>query len=195
MAVEQQAPEEQQTGRKGYVLLLVGDERRCSEAALGIALRGAGHNLRVHISQLLNRADRLRGEVAAVSFLTGVTLSQHGTVGAAQTQSDVDGPGISTERLETALREATTHVERGVTNILIMDGLLTLIDQGTLDESRVMNLINRAGSGLDIVLTGRTASDDLIEAADSVTEMKSLKAPKADADAPRRGIQIGRAHV
>lgn len=188
MAVEQEAPEEQQTGRRGYVLLLVGDEQRCSEAALGIALRGAGHNLRVHISQLLNRADRLRGEVAAVSFLTGVTLSQHGRIGAVQTQSDVDGPGISSERLENALREATTHIDRQVTNILILDGLLTLIDQGILDESRVMNLINRAGKGLDIVLTGRSASDELVEAADSVTELKSVKAPEAGEDAPRRGI-------
>lgn len=189
MAVEQEAPKEQQTGgRRGYVLLLVGDERRCSEAALGIALRGAGHNLRVHVSQLLNRADRLRGEVAAVSFLTGVTLSQHGTIGAVETQSDIDGPGISEERLESALREATAQVERGVTNILIMDGLLTLIDEGTLDESRVMDLINRAGPRLDIVLTGRAASDQLIETADSVTEMKSVKAAEEGGDTPRRGI-------
>lgn len=188
MAIEQEAPEEQQTGRRGYVLLLTGDERRCSEAALGIALRGAGHNLRVHISQLLNRADRLRGEVAAVSFLTGVTLSQHGRIGAVQTQSEIDGPGISADRLETALREATNHVERGVANILIMDGLLTLIDQGTVEESRVMDLINRTRPGLDIVLTGRTASDQLIETADSVTEMKSVKAPEEGADTPRRGI-------
>lgn len=175
-------------GRRGYLLLLTGDERRTTEAALGIALRGAGHNLRVHISQMLNRADRMRGEVAAVSFLTGVTLSQHGKIGAVQLQSDVDGPGITEERLESALKEAATHVDRQVTNILIMDGLLTLIDDGLLDESRVMTLVNRAGIGLDIVLTGRRASDQMIETADSVTEMKSVKEPKSDGDSPRRGI-------
>jgi cob(I)alamin adenosyltransferase len=178
----------EQTKRRGYVLLLTGDERRTSEAALGIALRGAGHNLRVHISQLLNRADRLRGEVAAVSFLTGVTLSQHGRIGAVQTVSDVDGPGITEERLASALQEASTHVERNVTNILIMDGLLTLIDDGILDESRVLNLVNRAGAGLDIVLTGRKASEQLIETADSVTEMTTVKVPQEDVDSPRRGI-------
>jgi cob(I)alamin adenosyltransferase len=155
VAVEQQEQEQQQTEQRGYVLLLVGDERRTSEAALGIALRGAGHNLRVHISQLLNRADRQRGEVAAVSFLTGVTLSQHGKVGAEQTQSDVEGPGISSERLEVALSEAATHIDRRVTNILIIDGLLTLIDLGVVEEQRVLDLVNRAGRGLDIVLTGR----------------------------------------
>lgn len=174
--------------RRGYLLLLTGDERRTSEAALGIALRGAGHNLRVHVSQLLNRADRLRGEVAAVSFLTGVTLSQHGKIGAIQTQSDVPGPGISEERLEGALKEASTHVERQVTNILIMDGLLTLIDDGLLDESRVLTLVGRAGAGLDVVLTGRTASDSMIESADSVTEMTAVKEPVTEQDSPRRGI-------
>jgi cob(I)alamin adenosyltransferase len=179
---------EQTEERKGYLLLLTGDERRTAEAALGIALRGAGHNLRVHISQLLNRADRQRGEVAAVSFLTGVTLSQHGKIGAVQTQKDVEGPGITEERLETALHEAAVHIHRQVTNILILDGLLTLIEDGLIDESRVLTLVNRAGPGLDIVLTGRTASKKLIEAADTVTEMKAIKAPKTADDAPRRGI-------
>lgn len=190
MSTTEEKNEEQTTdeGRRGYLLLLTGDERRTTEAALGIALRGAGHNLRVHISQMLNRADRMRGEVAAVSFLTGVTLSQHGKIGAVQIQSDVDGPGITEERLESALKEAATHVDRQVTNILIMDGLLTLIDDGLLDESRVMTLVNRAGVGLDIVLTGRRASDQLIEAADSVTEMNSVKEPQSDGDSPRRGI-------
>lgn len=174
--------------RRGYLLLLIGDERRTSEAALGIALRGAGHNLRVHISQLLNRADRQRGEVAAVSFLTGVTLSQHGRIGAVQTHADVEGPGITEERLEVALQEAAVQIHREVTNILILDGMLTLIDEGLLDESRVLKLVNRAGPGLDIVLTGRKASKKLIDAADAVTEMKAAKASDASNDAPRRGI-------
>lgn len=191
MSTEQETagePTQDQEKHRGYVLLLTGDERRTSEAALGIALRGAGHNLRVHISQLLNRADRLRGEVAAVSFLTGVTLSQHGRIGAVQRKSDVDGPGISEARLESALQEASNHVERNVANILIMDGLLTLIDDGLLDENRIINLINRAGSGLDIVLTGRKASETMIETADSVTEMTMVKEPAANDDSPRRGI-------
>jgi cob(I)alamin adenosyltransferase len=189
MSTPEAKTEEQGTEqRHGYLLLLTGDERRTSEAALGIALRGAGHNLRVHISQMLNRADRQRGEVTAVSFLTGVTLSQHGKIGAEQTHEDVAGPTISQERLETALKEAAIHVDRRVTNILIMDGLLTLIEDGLIDESRVLNLVNRAGRGLDIVLTGRTASQTLIDAADSVTEMKAIKQPEHGSEKLRRGI-------
>jgi cob(I)alamin adenosyltransferase len=188
MAVEHDTKNTQQTGKRGYLLLLTGDERRTSEASLGIALRGAGHHLRVHISQLLNRADRERGEVTAVSFLTGVTLSQHGQIGAVQTGSDVDGPAITPERLEVALSEAARHVDRGVTNILILDGMLTLIERGEIAEERIVELVNRAGPGLDIVLTGNSASATLSELADSHTEMKPTKVPASDSDAPRRGI-------
>jgi len=68
-----------QSTQRGYLMLLVGHERATSDAALGIALRAAGHNLRVHIIEFL-KGGRDRGEVAAVSFLTGVTLTQYGTV-------------------------------------------------------------------------------------------------------------------
>jgi cob(I)alamin adenosyltransferase len=187
MAVDQQREAQRQT-RKSYLMLLIGDERRTSDAALGIALRGAGHNLRVHIIQFLNRAGRDRGEVTAVSFLTGVSLSQHGFVTAEQTEADLDGPAISPERLENALREAMTHVERRVTNILILDGLLTLIDRGMVDESRVFQLVEKSAPWLDIVLTGREAGSEMRDAADSVTVLQEIKASEGDSSDLRRGI-------
>jgi cob(I)alamin adenosyltransferase len=187
MAVEQKGDAQKST-RRSYLMCLVGDERRTSDAALGIALRGAGHNLRVHIIQFLNRAGRDRGEVTAVSFLTGVSLSQHGMVSAEQTEADFDGPPISHERLDSALREAMTHIERRVTNILILDGILTLIDQGMLDESRVVSLVEKAAPWLDIVMTGRDATETLRDAAHSVTLMQEVKSGKDQPSDLRRGI-------
>lgn len=75
----QSAEKNGESTQRGYLMLLVGHERATSDAALGIALRAAGHNLRVHIIEFL-KGGRDRGEVAAVSFLTGVTLTQYGTV-------------------------------------------------------------------------------------------------------------------
>jgi cob(I)alamin adenosyltransferase len=156
-------------------MLLVGDERPTSDAALGIALRGAGHNLRVHIVEF-QKAGRDRGEVTATSFLTGVSLSQFGTTEANQTVSETGGSGTSPERTESALRDATTHVNRRVTNILVLDGILSLIEQGLVEESFIIELAGNAASWLDIVATGSSVSESLKAHADSVTTMVTTKA-------------------
>lgn len=165
----------------GYLMLLVGDERATSDAALGIALRGAGHNLRVHVIEF-QKTGRDRGEVTATSFLTGVSLTQFGTTEANQTVSETGGSGTSPERADAALLDATTHVNRRVTNILVLEGILSLVEHGLVDESFIINLAGNAASWLDIVATGSSASDALRAHADSVTTMETTKAENSAAE-------------
>jgi len=165
----------------GYLMLLIGDERATSDAALGIALRGAGHNLRVHIIEF-QKTGRDRGEVTATSFLTGVSLSQFGTTEANQTVSETGGVGTSPERTEAALRDATTHVNRRVTNILVLEGILSLVENGLVDDTFIIELAGNAASWLDIVATGSSASNALKEHADSVTTMETTKADSRNAE-------------
>ncbi|MDW8058982.1 MAG: cob(I)yrinic acid a,c-diamide adenosyltransferase [Thermomicrobium sp.] len=165
---------DQGQNQRGYLMLLVGDERRTSDAALGIALRGAGHGLRVHIIEFL-KTGRERGEVAAVSFLTGVTLSQYGMIDIRTRPEELRGPAISPERLQAALREARQHVQFRVTNILILDGLLTLVDEGMVEDRTILEIVDGAAAWTDIVLTGRAATPALQDAADSVTLMQTIK--------------------
>jgi cob(I)alamin adenosyltransferase len=186
---DDQAGRDGQSATRSFLMLLVGDERRTSDAALGIGLRGAGHNLRVHIIEFL-KAGRDRGEFAAVSFLAGVTLAQYGRTNAEQTSEEVEGPAIAPDRLEAALADAVNQVRHRVTNILILDGLLTAIDEGLVEESRILGLVDEASPWLDIVLTGRSAPAVLKEAADTVTVMETVKTSERETQALRRGIRF-----
>ena len=184
---EDRNPENGDQRSHGYLMLLTGDEQTTSDAALGIALRGAGHNLRVHIIEFL-KTGRERGEVAAVSLLTGVSLTQYGLVKVGEQEEASEGAGIAPDRLEAALRDASTHVSRRVTNILILDGLLTLVDLGLVDESKILDLVNQGASWLDIVVTGAATTPGLVDAADSITVMEKIKAPKEELQVLRRGL-------
>ncbi len=170
-----------QPNPRGYLMLLQGDERATSDAALGIALRGAGHNLRVHIIEF-QKTGRDRGEVVATSFLTGVSIAQYGTIEPNQSVDDMPGPGISPERAEEALKEADLHVSRRVTNILVLEGALSLVDEGVIEESRIMDLVNKGAPSLDIVATGSKASKGLKDACDSLTTMETVKAEASTAE-------------
>lgn len=178
---ENSANSSNEENQHGYLMLLVGDERATSDAALGIALRGAGHNLRVHIIEF-QKTGRDRGEVTATSFLTGVSLSQFGTTEANQTVSETGGAGTSPERTEAALRDATRHIERRVTNILVLEGILSLVEHGLVDESFIIELVGNAAPWLDIVATGSSATELLKERADSVTTMETTKAESRGAE-------------
>lgn len=180
MSEEREKQNGQQDSR-GYLMLLVGDERATSDAALGIALRGAGHNMRVHIIEF-QKAGRDRGEVVATSFLTGVSLSQYGTIESNQSVTEFTGPGVSPERAEDAIKEATSHVNRRVTNILILEGILSLVDQGVIEESQILELVEKAAPSLDIVATGSIASKGLRAACDSLTTMETAKSESSTAE-------------
>lgn len=172
---------------RSYLMLLVGDERATSDAALGIALRGAGYSLRVHIIEF-QKTGRERGEVIAASFLTGLSLSQYGTVEANQTAEEVDGPGSTQQRVASAMKEAGTHVRQRVTNILILDGVLSLIQHGLVSDDDLLGLIERAAPWLDIVATGGDAGERLRKVANSVTVMETLKETSQAPKDLRRGI-------
>jgi cob(I)alamin adenosyltransferase len=101
-------------------------------------------------------------------------------------REEIRGPAISPERLQAALREARQHVALRVTNILILDGLLTLVDEGMVDEKTILELVERAAPWTDIVLTGRAATPALQEAADSVTLMQTIKS--REQEPLRRGL-------
>jgi cob(I)alamin adenosyltransferase len=53
----------------------------------------------------------------------------------------------------------------------------------------VMNLIKSRPANVELVLTGRDAPVQVIEAADLVTEMKEIKHPYREGHASRRGIE------
>lgn len=175
------------TADRSYLMLLIGDERRTSDAALGIALRASGHNLRVHVIEFL-KAGRDRGEVAAVQFLAGVTLSQYGLVTAEQTSEDVEGPLVEPARLDAALHDAETRIQQRVTNLMIFDGLLTAVDEGLVSEERVLEIVGKAAPTLDIIMTGVSAPAGLREAADNVTTMETTQSSERHANTLRRGI-------
>lgn len=155
---------------KPRILIFTGDGKGKTTAALGMALRAVGHGMRVRIIQFI-KADASTGEIAAFKNLPGVEISQVG-LGFVPPKSSpkfeehkkapVDGLGIAREALAS-----------GDYDLVILDEICGAVGLGLLDEQEVIDAIE--GFGTIIVLTGRGASQKLIDMADTVTEMKQVK--------------------
>ena len=154
------------------ILVFTGDGKGKTTAALGMALRAAGHGLPVAIVQFV-KADRTVGEIQALARLPGVTIVQTGR-GFLPKPGD---PAIAVHRAAAheGLDEAQRIIATGQRRLVILDEVCVAVARGLLDEADVLAVLRRARAGTCVVLTGRGAPESLLAAADTVTEMREVK--------------------
>jgi len=172
--------------QRGLVQVYTGEGKGKTTAAFGLALRAAGHGMKVVIVQFLKTADY--GEHKALSRLAPeIRLKAFGRRGFVRRQ------GLEPEDYEMA-REALSFARevmvKGEADILILDEINVALHLGLLREEEVLFLLEARPPKMELVLTGRGAPERILAAADLVTEMRPLKHPFAEGVAAREGIEF-----
>lgn len=157
--------------RRTRILVFTGDGKGKTTAALGMAVRASGHGKTVRIIQFVKQDDSV-GELAGLKQLAGVSLEMHGCGFIPKPTS----PGFPrhVEAARTGLAAAREALVAGP-DILILDEICGAVAKGLLAEEDVLALLALAPAEMCIVLTGRDATPALIDAADTVTDMRCLK--------------------
>jgi cob(I)alamin adenosyltransferase len=158
------------TGRR--LLVLTGDGKGKTTAALGMVLRATGHGHRALIVQFI-KSDESTGEVIALRQLANaeIVLAGLGFVPPPEHPAypqHRQAAEAGLELIDRVLRERRHE-------LVVLDEVCTAIAKGLLDERATLDVVACAGPGVCVVLTGRGASDDLLAAADTATEMCCLK--------------------
>jgi len=161
--------------RHGLLIVNTGDGKGKTTAALGLLLRAVGHDLRVGMFQFIKSAATRYGEHIAAERL-GVQIVPLG-----------DGFTWLSENIaeDRALAEAgwarvADALAAGTFDVLILDELTYCLKFGWLDTRVVVDAIRARPSGSHVVVTGRDAPQELIDAADVVTAMQMIKHPYRD---------------
>ena len=154
------------------LLIFTGDGKGKTTAALGMVLRAAGHGQRARVIQFI-KADSKTGELASCQHLPGVEIVQMGR-GFIPKQ---DSPKFAVHRdaAAQALAAAAEAIASDSYDLIVLDEICVAIASGLVAEDKVLEMIQNAPSKLCLVLTGRGASQRLIDEADTVTEMKCVK--------------------
>jgi cob(I)alamin adenosyltransferase len=174
-----------QQAREGLVQVYTGDGKGKTSAAFGLALRAIGRGLKVYIIQFIKGGFDY-GELYAVKNLPNLKLKAFGH-GKFVTQ--VPPSERDVELAKEAFNLATQVVESGKYDVIILDEINVAIHLGLLSPNEVVQLIKIKPKGVELVLTGRDASGEIIENADLVTEMKEIKHPFRKGVKPRKGIE------
>ena len=157
---------------QGRVLLFTGDGKGKTTAALGMALRAVGHGMKVKVIQFI-KSDSSTGEIAALQMLPGIEIIQTGC-GFVPCADNI----VFTDHRQAAkygLNIATEAIECGEYSLVVLDEICVAVAKRLLDEIDVIETVRKAGSGTIVALTGRGATANLINLADTVTEMNNIR--------------------
>ena len=169
---------------KGLIQVYTGDGKGKTTAALGLALRAAGRNMKVLIVQFMKKWDY--GELHSVKLIPNITLETFGTK---EFIYKGKAKKIDYEEAEKAFSFGVERMQSGDYDIVIFDELNMALYYELLDLKEILEKLRGKPEGVEVVITGRRAPEEIIEIADLVTEMKEIKHPYQKNIKARMGIE------
>ena len=168
---------------KGLIQVYTGDGKGKTTAALGLALRTAGQGMKVIIIQFV-KSDRTCGEHLFVCKYHPFDIVQLST-------KSIFDQTIEELRLtaERTLAFAEETMLGGKYDMVILDEIFVAVSKGLVTTEQIENLMSKKPEVVELVLTGRGASEAIIRQADLVTEMTAVKHPLTSGITVRRGIE------
>lgn len=171
--------------RLGTVQVYTGDGKGKTTAAIGQAIRAIGHGFKVIMIQFMKGKINY-GELEASNRIPGFTIEQWGRPDFV-CKDNPDQEDI--ELAQKGLARAKEVVMSGEYDIVILDEINITMDFGLIPLNEIIELIKNKPKHVELILTGRYVSKEIIEIADLVTEMKEVKHHYQKGIQARKGIE------
>ncbi len=157
---------------KGYIQVYTGNGKGKTTASLGLSVRAAGHGLRTVIIQFMKGWIDY-GELKGVAMLSPYVEIHQAGRDTFVNREDPDPEDIRLARDGWELAKATVLARKA--DIVVLDEINCAVSFGLLPVSEVLDLLRKKPDGMEIVLTGREAPEEIVAIADLVTEMRDVK--------------------
>jgi len=173
--------------RKGLIQVYTGEGKGKTTAAVGLACRARGYNLKVCYIYFHKEPDRFGyGELRSLKKL-GVNI-----FGFAKRHphfyKNITPANIRKECLE-GIEFIKRIFEENKYDVLILDEILISLRDGFLKEEELLDVLNLKPEKLEVILTGRDATQKIIKRADLISEVKKIKHPFDYGIKGRKGIE------
>jgi len=180
--------EDYRENTKGLLMVNTGDGKGKTTAALGVLVRAAGRGMKCCLIQFMKSKSDRYGEHKSLEQL-GVEIH---TMGDGFTWDTKD----AAQDIRTSEKTWALCVEKMRSEdyeLLVFDELVYVLDYKFLDVKKLIDevrAVRQKQPHLHIIMTGRNAPAELIEAADLVTEMKEIKHPFHAGIYAQQGIEF-----
>jgi cob(I)alamin adenosyltransferase len=170
----------------GLVSIFTGQGKGKTSAAIGIAIRAAGHGLRVYMVFMMKANEIFEhGEFKILKNLPNVTVETFGYRGWSRKGNITPEHQLQAAR---ALEAAEKAMTSGDYDVIVLDEINHAVAGGLIDIEKVINLIKSKPPCVEVILTGRNADPRLVAMADLVSEILMIKHPFNEGVHARKGI-------
>jgi cob(I)alamin adenosyltransferase len=169
---------------ESLVLLNTGHGKGKSSAAFGVMARGWARGWKVGVVQFIKGGKWKTGERKLADHL-GIEWHTLGD-GFTWESTDMDETAAKGRH---AWEVASEKLRSGEYDLLILDEVTYAVKYGWVDVKEVVEGITARAPGTNVVLTGRDAAPELLELADTATEMRKIKHAYDKGIKAKKGIE------
>lgn len=181
--VAQEHPKE----KRGLIHLYYGDGKGKTTASVGLATRARGRQFRVIFATFLKPGTS--GELSSLRTI-GVNVLSGQPVKKFVFQMSDEEKEETRRNIESLFQQAVNASQHGV-DLVIFDEIVGVLELNMLNEQDVLHFLKTKPPHLEVVLTGRNPSQDLIDVADYASEITMRKHPyETSGLMARKGIEF-----
>lgn len=173
---------------QGLTHIYCGDGKGKTTAAIGLAVRAAGSGKKVLIARFLK--NEVSGELNALECVSGVEIihleRSFGFYKNLSEENKRECRKMYRELWDTATKRAVSEQF----DMLVIDEFMAAYRYGIIEKEAALRFLREKPSKLELVLTGREPSEELLELADYVSEIKKVKHPFDRGVKARKGIEF-----
>ena len=155
---------------KGIIVLLTGNGKGKSSSAMGMICRALGYEMKVALVRFL-KGEQQTGEDLFLDSNPNV-VSAHMESGFTWNTQDQE---LDKKLANETWLEAEKFLADPEINLVVLDEITYMINYKYLDETSILKALSNRPEGQHVVITGRAASEGIIEASDTVSEVKDVK--------------------
>ncbi len=174
------------TIEKGLLIVHTGKGKGKSTAAFGMVLRAVGHGMRVGVVQFVKGKWATGERTVLERFPDQVEFHALGEGFTWETQDRERD--IASAR--TAWEAAKRLIDDPDVRMVLLDELNIVLRYGYLPLEEVVEYLRNKPADTHVIVTGRNAADELVDAADLVTEMTMVKHPFREGVKAQAGIEF-----
>lgn len=174
--------------KKGLLHIYCGDGKGKTTAATGLAVRAAGSGMKVLFARFLK--DENSAELEILESIPNIeVLNPDKSYGFYWTLGEDEKAALKETYRQFWNKIVSKCTEKNY-EMLVMDEFMAAYQYELMERKEALEFLAGRPEGLEVVLTGRDPSEELLELADYVSEIRKIKHPFDKNIQARKGIEF-----